>query len=95
MQAQTRPVDTTGVAHDRVYRALRVQIMHGEIEPGTALTLRGIGRQFDVSMTPAREAVRHHRPQRCRQKYAAARSRGNLRPDHGAGFDRGRGRLAV
>ncbi len=58
MQAQTRPVDTTGVAHDRVYRALRVQIMHGEIGPGTALTLRGIGRQFDVSMTPAREAVR-------------------------------------
>jgi DNA-binding GntR family transcriptional regulator len=58
MQTQTRPADTTGVAHDRVYRALRVQIMHGEIEPGTALTLRGIGQRFDVSMTPAREAVR-------------------------------------
>jgi DNA-binding GntR family transcriptional regulator len=45
-------------AHDRVYRALRSRIMHGELLPGTALTLRGIGRDFDVSMTPAREAVR-------------------------------------
>lgn len=32
--------------------------MHGEIDPGQALTLRGIGRLYDVSMTPAREAVR-------------------------------------
>lgn len=31
--------------------------MHGQIAPGQALTLRGIGREFDVSMTPAREAV--------------------------------------
>ena len=45
-------------AHDRVYRTLRTRIMHGEITPGAALTLRGIGREFDVSMTPAREAVR-------------------------------------
>ncbi len=32
--------------------------MHGQLPPGHALTLRGIGREFDVSMTPAREAVR-------------------------------------
>lgn len=32
--------------------------MHGQIEPGHALTLRGVGAEFDVSMTPAREAVR-------------------------------------
>ena len=32
--------------------------MHGEVSPGTAMTLRGIGKDFDVSMTPAREAVR-------------------------------------
>ena len=32
--------------------------MHGEVGPGEALTLRGIGRRFGVSMTPAREAVR-------------------------------------
>lgn len=32
--------------------------MHGEIEPGQALTLRGIGRDYGVSMTPVREAMR-------------------------------------
>lgn len=45
-------------AHERVYRILRTRIMHGEIGPGEALTLRGLGREFEVSMTPAREAVR-------------------------------------
>ena len=44
-------------AHDRVYRTLRARVMHGELPPGQALTLRGIGRDFNVSMTPAREAV--------------------------------------
>ena len=32
--------------------------MHGVLPPGEALTLRGIGKRFDVSMTPAREALR-------------------------------------
>ena len=50
--------DTASAAHDRVYRRLRTRIMHGDIAPGQALTLRGIGKQYDVSMTPAREAVR-------------------------------------
>ena len=45
-------------AHDTVYRGLRSRIMHGEIAPGEALTLRGVGAEFGVSMTPAREAVR-------------------------------------
>lgn len=53
-----RPVDPTAAAHERVYRALRTRIMHGEIAPGVALTLRGIGKDFGVSMTPAREAIR-------------------------------------
>lgn len=53
-----RSPDPTSAAHERVYRALRGRIMHGEIKPGAALTLRGIGAEFDVSMTPAREAVR-------------------------------------
>lgn len=53
-----RPVDISGPAHERVYRSLRGQILHGELAPGQALTLRGIGAEFDVSMTPAREAVR-------------------------------------
>lgn len=50
--------DPTPSAHDRVYRGLRSRIMHGEIAPGQAFTLRGIGAEFGVSMTPAREAVR-------------------------------------
>ncbi len=45
-------------AHERVYRALRTRIMYGVLEPGTALTLRGIAQDFAVSMTPAREAIR-------------------------------------
>ncbi len=45
-------------AHEAVYRALRTRIMHGGMAPGEALTLRGIGEEFKVSMTPAREAVR-------------------------------------
>ncbi len=53
-----RSTEITGAAHERVYRTLRAQVMHGEILPGEALTLRGIGKQFGVSMTPAREAAR-------------------------------------
>lgn len=45
-------------AHERVYRGLRARIMHGELAPGLQLTLRGIGAEYEVSMTPAREAVR-------------------------------------
>lgn len=48
----------TAAAHDRVYRSLRNQILVGQMEPGQALTLRGIAADFDVSMTPAREAIR-------------------------------------
>lgn len=50
--------DTTPSAHDRVYRNLRTRILHGDIAPGQSMTLRGIGEEFEVSMTPAREAVR-------------------------------------
>lgn len=53
-----RPSDSTVSAHDRVYRTLRTRIMVGQMAPGQALTLRGIAGEFDVSMTPAREAVR-------------------------------------
>src|SRR6056300_1157160 len=55
---QNASPDQNTVAHDRVYRGLRTRIMHGEILPGQALTLRGIGTEFGVSMTPARESVR-------------------------------------
>ncbi len=57
MSASARNPDS-GAQHERVYRSLRRQIMHGEIPPGTALTLRGIAAQFALSMTPVREAAR-------------------------------------
>ncbi len=53
-----RPTDATPLVHDRVYRRLRSRIMYGELPPAHPLTLRGIGREYEVSMTPAREAVR-------------------------------------
>jgi len=53
-----RASDGAVAAHDSVYRHLRARIMHGELEPGLSLTLRGLGRHYAVSMTPAREAVR-------------------------------------
>ena len=55
---QARQGDAQSAAHDRVYRAIRTQIMHGELAPGEAMTLRGIGKAYGVSMTPARESVR-------------------------------------
>lgn len=58
MLSNPRPIDPTTAANERVYRTLRTRIMHGEMGPGEALTLRGIGKDFGVSMTPAREAVR-------------------------------------
>lgn len=58
MLVNPKPTDVGQSTHDKVYRALRTRIMHGEVMPGQSLTLRGIGKEFDVSMTPAREAVR-------------------------------------
>lgn len=58
MHPSPRIPEPTSATHDKVYRALRTRIMHGELPPGQALTLRGIGRDFGVSMTPARESVR-------------------------------------
>lgn len=58
MLLQTRPSESVSAVHDRLYRTLRTQVMHGELDPGQALTLRGIAKRFGVSMTPAREAMR-------------------------------------
>ncbi len=58
MLIQPRPGDGAAAAHDMIYRSLRSRIMHGEIGPGESLTLRGLGKEFSVSMTPAREALR-------------------------------------
>ena len=51
-------LDLSLTSHEAVYRALRVMIMHGELEPGQSVTIRGLASQFGVSMTPARDAVR-------------------------------------
>ncbi|MEM6945391.1 MAG: GntR family transcriptional regulator [Pseudomonadota bacterium] len=58
MLISPRPDIPGTAAHDKVYRTLRTRIMYGELSPGEALTLRGIAKEFDVSMTPAREALR-------------------------------------
>ncbi len=53
-----RTSDKTVSQHERVYRSLRSRIMHGEINAGMPLTVRGIAETYGVSMTPSREAVR-------------------------------------
>lgn len=53
----TAPVQA-GTAHDRVYRKMRTMILHGELEPGASLTIRGVAADLGVSMTPVREALR-------------------------------------
>ncbi len=58
MLVNPKPSEAGQSTHDKVYRTLRTRIMHGEILPGQSLTLRGVGKEFDVSMTPVREAMR-------------------------------------
>ncbi|MCL4188437.1 MAG: GntR family transcriptional regulator [Rhodobacteraceae bacterium] len=53
-----RAPESTLAAHERLYRTLRLQVMHGELPPGRALTLRGLARAHGLSMTPVREALR-------------------------------------
>lgn len=54
-QIQAAPA---GTAHDRVYRHLRAMILHGEVEPGQSLTLRGVADDLGTSTMPVREALR-------------------------------------
>ncbi len=58
MHSATKQTDIQFPAHDLLYRNLRIQIMHGELAPGEALTVRGLATSGGVSMTPAREALR-------------------------------------
>ena len=57
MVLRARPSDSTLSAHDRLYRSLRAQVMHGELAPGQALTLRGLAQAHGMSVTPVREAL--------------------------------------
>lgn len=58
MPITPRLTDPNAAAHERLYRSLRQQVMHGELAPGLPLTLRGLAKEHGVSMTPAREAIR-------------------------------------
>ena len=58
MPMRPRLADPNAAAHERIYRALRQQVLHGEMAPGQALTLRGLAKVFGVSTTPVREAAR-------------------------------------
>lgn len=57
MVLRARPSDSALSAHDRLYRVLRSRVMHGEMPPGQALTLRGLAQEFGMSVTPVREAL--------------------------------------
>lgn len=58
MPITPRLTDPNAAAHERLYRILRQQVMHGEVAPGQPMTLRGLAKDHGVSMTPAREAIR-------------------------------------
>jgi len=45
-------------AHETVYRRIRDKILYGDLAPGQAVTIQGLVAEFDVSMTPIREAIR-------------------------------------
>lgn len=62
-------------AHERVYRDLRSRILHGELAPGQAVTLRGLAESLGVSMTPAREAVGRLVAERALEETATGRVR--------------------
>ena len=44
--------------HEEVYRQLRQSIVSGQLEPGRALTVRGLAAEYGVSAMPAREAIK-------------------------------------
>lgn len=50
--------DPKETAQEWVYRALRFAVMSGQVQPGRALTIRGIAQMLDVSSMPVREALR-------------------------------------
>ncbi len=53
-------VDLAGpqTAHSYAYKRLRAQILSGALTPGTPLVQSNLARDFGVSMTPVREALR-------------------------------------
>jgi DNA-binding GntR family transcriptional regulator len=54
---QLDPISRETLA-DRVYSLLRVQVLDGELAPGTRLVESGLARMLEVSLAPVREALR-------------------------------------
>lgn len=46
------------VVNERVFERLREALIRGHLEPGEAVSVRGLAAQFDVSAMPAREAIK-------------------------------------
>lgn len=44
--------------HEQVYQDLRARILHGEMAPGQAVTIKGLTEALGVGITPVREAIR-------------------------------------
>ena len=45
-------------AHETIYQKIRDKLLFGELEPGQAVTIHGLVGEFNISMTPVREAIR-------------------------------------
>jgi len=57
VMAQLESIKDTMLIRDRVYEALRKNILMGEFVPGEALNILGISKQMGVSCAPVREAL--------------------------------------
>ena len=53
----TSPAGESGAAVSKVYTALRMPIVDGEIAPGTRINIDAVARDLGVSQTPVREAL--------------------------------------
>lgn len=56
--SQDNSASRPAAVHEEVYQRLRRAIISGQLEPGRALSVRGLAAEFGVSAMPAREAIR-------------------------------------
>lgn len=57
--AHVRPPQSSPLpVHEQVYQDLRARILHGEMAPGQAVTIKGLTEILDAGITPVREAIR-------------------------------------
>ena len=50
-------IEYSETVHDQVYLTLRRQLMNGSLKPGQAISIRYLTKKYNVSATPAREAL--------------------------------------